>query len=67
MFILHLKQQRRGRIGGKEGMGWWRGVGVEERAGLLLWNDINVQKWFHMQCLSGGGLGRPNTGPAPGK
>lgn len=52
----------------------WRGKGErweeeeeEEEGVLLLWNDINVQKWFHMQRLNRRGLGRPSTGPAPGK
>lgn len=35
--------------------------------GMLLWNDINVQKWFHMQRLNRRGLGRPGIGPHPGK
>lgn len=45
-----------------------RGEKEEEEGGfLLLWNDINVQKWFHMQRLNRRGLGRPSAGPAPGK
>lgn len=28
------------------------------REGMLLWNDINAQKWFHMHVR---GLGRPIT------
>lgn len=52
----------------------WRKMGRDERwrrrrrtGVLLLWNDINVQKWFHMQRLNRRGLGRPSTGPDPGK
>jgi len=56
----------------KKGKDWRErgaiGEGGGGRAGvLLLWNDINVQKWFHMQRLNRRGLGRPSAGPAPGK
>lgn len=42
-------------------------MGRGRRGVLLLRNDINVQKWFHMQRMNRRGLGRPSTGPAPRK
>lgn len=53
----------------KKGKEWRKGGrdGSRRRGVLFLWNDINVQKWFHMQRLNRRGLGRPSTGPAPGK
>lgn len=57
----------------RKGKEWGEEEGGETGGGgggggvLLLWNDINVQKWFHMQRLSARGLGRPGAGRAPRK
>lgn len=37
------------------------------REGMLLWNDINVQKWFHMHGRGPSPLDLALVGPDPGK
>lgn len=48
VYYMHLKRRKEK---GKEGGRKKRGGDVTRNGGglLFIWNDINVQKWFHMQ------------------